>query len=130
MGDSREKVKRPAPFDREPYALARDRQGVYYLVDRGNTEATRRDFRVYQGRRGRMQQLQMRDVASDSAGEVFSTSSGDLRLIVDNEEGAQWVRGERSQELRRVPINENWNIVMNELGVYNMTRLELPCDDY
>ena len=121
---------RPAPFDREPYALARDRRGTYYYVDRGNTEATRRDFRVYKGARGRMQQLEMRDIVSDSEGEIFSTSSGDLRLVVDNDEGAQWIRRARPQELRRVPVQDNYRLIMSELGIYSGQRFELPCDDY
>jgi len=121
--------EKPTPFDRTPYALARDRRGNYYYVDRGNTEASSMDFRVYRGPRGRMRQLEMRDVVSDSEGEIFSTASGDLRLIVDDE-GAQWIRGRRTQDLRRVPVQENYRVIMEDLGVYLGTRLEVPCDDY
>lgn len=121
---------RPSPFDREPYALARDRRGIYYYVDRGKTAETRRDFRVYRGRRGRMEQLQMQDIVSDSEGEIFATASGSLRLLVDNDEGAHWIEGERPKDLRRVPITENYKLIMEELGVYLGERFELPCDDY
>ncbi len=120
----------PAPFDREPYALARDRRGIYYYVDRGNTPDSRRDFHVYRGRRGRMEQLQMQDIVSDSEGEIFATASGSLRLLVDNDEGAHWIQNERSKDLRRVPISENYQLIMEELGVYLGERFELPCDDY
>jgi len=120
----------PAPFDREPYALARDRRGIYYYVDRGNTPDTRRDFHVYRGRRGQMEQLQMQDIVSDSEGEIFATASGSLRLLVDNDEGAHWVEGDRPKDLRRVPIADNYKLIMEELGVYLGERFELPCDDY
>jgi len=120
----------PAPFDREPYALARDRRGVYYYVDRGNTPDTRRDFHVYRGRRGQMEQLQMQDIVSDSEGEIFATASGSLRLLVDNDEGAHWIQNERPKDLRRVPIADNYKLIMEELGVYLGERFELPCDDY
>jgi len=119
----------PAPFDREPYALARDRRGIYYYVDRGTREETRRDFHVYRGPRGNLTRLGMRDVASDSEGEVFSTESGDLRLVVDTER-AQWIRRTRAQELRRIPVAQNYRLIFVELGVYLGQRFELPCEDY
>lgn len=119
----------PPAFDRRPYALARDGRGVYFYVDTGNTEATARDFRVYRGPRGNLERLQMRDVASDSGGEIFSTARGDLRLIVDQDE-AQWIRGRRPQRLRKLNVEENLRMIFTELGVYLGLALELPCDDY
>ncbi len=132
---------RPAPFDREPYALARDRRGIYYYVDRGNTPETRRDFHVFRGRRGRMEQLQMTDIVSDSEGEIFATASGSLRLLVDSDDGAaeteenegvgaHWIERNRPKELRRIPVAENYKLIMEELGVYLGERFELPCDDH
>jgi len=121
---------RPTPFDREPYALARDRRGVYYYVDRGNTPDSREDFRVYRGRRGNLERLQMQDIVSDSEGQIFATASGSLRLLVDADDSARWIEGERPKELRRVPVEENYNLIMDQLGVYLGERLELPCDDY
>lgn len=119
----------PAPFDREPYALARDAKGVYYYVDRGNTEETRRDFHIYKGPRGRLKRLEMKDVASDSEGEVFSTNGGELRLLVEKD-GAAWVQSKKTQKLNRIPVHENYRLIMKELGVYLGRRFELPCDDY
>ncbi|MAQ15655.1 MAG: hypothetical protein CMN30_12785 [Sandaracinus sp.] len=120
---------KPAPFDRAPYALARDRRGIYYYVDRGNTPETRNDFRVYRGRRGQMELLQMQDIVSDSEGQIFATASGSLRFLVDNE-GAHWVENERPKELRRVPIEDNYQLIMEQLGIYMGQRFELPCDDH
>lgn len=119
-----------SPFDRIPHALARDQRGIYYYVDRGRTEETAGEFRVYRGRRGNLRPLEMRDVAADSEGEVFSTSQGDLRLIVDQDEPSHWIERGRQMDLRRVPVNENYQLIFNELGVYTADRLETPCDDY
>lgn len=119
----------PGPFDRVPHALARDRRGTYYYVDRGATEATANDFRVYRGPRGNLRRLEMRDVASDSEGQVLSTASGDLRLILDTDR-AQWIRGRRARDLRQIPVRENYGLIYGELGVYLGQRFELPCDDY
>ncbi|MFW5876707.1 MAG: hypothetical protein ACOCXM_08215 [Myxococcota bacterium] len=116
------------PFDRVPHALARDRRGVYYYVDRGATEATARDFRLYRGRRGAMRQLDMRDIVSDSEGDVFESASGTLRLVVDRDE-ALWIRGKRSKDLKALPIGENLGVIFNELGIYLGEPLGTPCDD-
>ncbi len=121
----------PSPVTRRPYALARDRRGTYLYVDTGNTDETSRDFRVYRGPRGALEPLQMRDVASDSEGEVFSTARGDFRLIVDGDRSeAQWIAGRRRQELRPIPVEQNYRLIYTELGVYLGQRFELPCDDY
>lgn len=118
----------PSPFDRVPHALARDKSGTYYYVDRGNTEATAKDFHLYRGRRGALQRLDMKDVVSDSEGEVFESKSGVLRLIVDRDE-ALWVSGKKKDELKALPVQENLGLIFNELGVYLGRELGTPCDD-
>ena len=42
-------------------------------------------YRVFVGKKGAMKQLPLTDVASDSAGDVFSTKTGDLRLVRNSE---------------------------------------------
>jgi len=118
----------PSPNDREPYALARDRKGTYYYVDRGNTAETAKDFHLYRGQRGRLKPLSMRDVVSDSEGEIFASETGKLRLIVGKEE-AQWIATTAPQKLTRLPLAENYGLIYNELGVYLGDRLGVPCDD-
>jgi len=118
----------PGPLDREPYALARDRQGTYYYVDRGITPELAKDFHLYKGKRGKMKPLAMRDVVSDSEGEIFASESGKLRLIVGKEE-AQWVTGEQPRKLTRLPLGENYGLIYNELGMYLGNRFGVPCDD-
>jgi hypothetical protein len=118
----------PPPFDRTPHALARDKQGVYYYVDRGASEATAQDFRLYRGRRGAMRRLPMRDIVSDSQGDVFESATGTLRLVVDKDE-ALWTQRGRSTALKALPIAENLGVIFNELGVYLGEPLGTPCDD-
>jgi hypothetical protein len=120
--------RNPSPFDRVPHALARDKAGTYYYVDRGNTDATARDFQLFRGRRGAMRRLDMKDVVSDSEGEVFESRTGILRLIVDRDE-ALWIRGKAKDELKALPIGENLGLIFNELGVYLGRELGTPCDD-
>jgi len=116
-----------SPMEREPYALARDKAGTYYFVDRGVTEATARDFRLYKGPRGKLRALAMKDVVSDSEGEIFASTSGKLRLVL-GKQSAQWISG-GTATLLLLPLNENYGLVYNELGVYLTARLGVPCDD-
>jgi hypothetical protein len=132
-GDAKGKVLEaasyvPGPHQREAYAMARNRKGVYYYVDRGTTPETRKDFRVYVGRRGRMKRQQMKDIVSDSEGDIFSTKRGKLRLVLGKEQ-ALWIGGRRSTKLLWVPVRSNLKMIYNELGVYLGVRLGVPCDD-
>jgi hypothetical protein len=121
-------LERQAPtFDREPFALARDRRGVYYYVDRGASEATASDFRLYRGRRGAMRQLDMEDVVTDSQGAVFESEAGTLRLVLDQDE-ALWVQRGRNTSLSHLPVRENLNVIFSELGVYLGVSLGTPCE--
>jgi hypothetical protein len=119
----------PSPHGREPYALARDKQANYYYVDRGVTPETAKDFRLYRGRRGGLRQLSMRDVVSDSEGEVFESTGGRLRLFLARAE-AEWVEQSKARPLLRLPLAENFGLIYNELGVYMGQRLGVPCDDF
>lgn len=118
----------PSPLDREPYALARDRQGTYYYVDRGMTPESAKDFHLYRGKRGKMKPLAMRDVVSDSEGEIFASETGKLRLIVGRDE-AQWIASKQPQKLLRLPLGENYGLIYNELGMFLGERFGVPCDD-
>lgn len=118
-----------SPHNRAPYALARDRGGVYYYVDHGATQATEKDFRIYRGKRGRLRKQPMRDVVSDSEGEIFATRNGKLRLLVGRD-NAEWVTRGGARKLKRLPLQENLGLIYNELGVYFGERLYTPCDDF
>ena len=119
----------PNPQKFVPYALLRDSKGRYYYVERGFLKTEERNFRVSIGPKGNLQVQKMKDVVSDSKGEIFSTVKGDLRLVVDREAPSSWIEKNQQVELRPVPVDENLPLIYNELGVYTGARLGTPCDD-
>ncbi|MET0402920.1 MAG: hypothetical protein ABW123_10975 [Cystobacter sp.] len=119
----------PNPQKYVPYALLRDQNGRYYLVERGFRKEEERNFRVSIGPKGSLQVQKMKDVVSDSKGEIFSTKRGELRLVVERESPSIWVENKKKLELRAVPVEENLPLIYNELGVYTGARLGTPCDD-
>ena len=107
-----------------PHMLARDDAGVYYYVDRLARAYGGKGFRVFVGKKGAMKQLPLTDVASDTAGEVFSTKTGDLRLTRTQEAGgskAIWVRGEKRTELISLDTDANSPVIFRDLGIYKYT---------
>ena len=117
---------------RVPHLFARDDSGVYYYVDRLAKVYGGKGYRVFVGRKGAMKQLPLTDVASDSAGDVFSTKTGDLRLVRNNEnenkkETMTWVKGERRTELVFLDADLNSVVIFKDLGLY--TFLGTLCDN-
>jgi len=110
---------------RRPHLLARDDSGVYYYVDKLSNHHGGKGFRVFVGRKGGMKQLALTDVASDSAGQVFSTKTGDLRLIntVESTEkpSTAWVKGGKKTELIQLDTITNSPVIFNDLGLYKFT---------
>ena len=85
---------------------------------------------MHVGPKGALKLQEMKDIVSDSEGEIFSTKKGDLRLVVDKAVSPLWIEGTKKKvELRVVPITENLPMIYNELGVYSGARLGTPCDD-
>lgn len=119
----------PNPQKFVPHALLRDSEGTYYLVERGFSEADEKNFRVHVGPKGNLKKQEMKDIVSDSEGQIFSTKKGELRLVVDRAETPVWIAGKKKLELRVVPVSENLPMIYNELGVYTGARLGNPCDD-
>jgi hypothetical protein len=115
---------------RVPHLLARDDSGVYYYVDRIAKVYGGKGYRVFVGRKGAMKQMPLTDVASDSAGEVFSTKSGDLRLVrnsQDNKDSMTWVKGAKRTELVFLDTDMNSVVIFKDLGLYGF--LGTLCDD-
>jgi len=108
------------------YALARDDAGTYYYVDRRRDEGSM-EFRLYSGPRGSMKPLKMVNVVSDSEGDIFSTKSGELRLVLDKKESA-WVQKGKRQQLKSLPVEDNVPLIYADLGVYTGQPLGTPCD--
>jgi hypothetical protein len=110
------------------FALARDDRGTYYFVDRQREPEDSLNFRLYAGPRGAVKPLKMVNVVSDSEGQIFSTRSGDLRLVLDRHEAA-WVKGKARTTLVPLPIEDNAALIYGDLGAYTGQRLGTPCDD-
>lgn len=119
-------VENPRQF--VPYALARDERGTYYYVDRGATPVTASRFRLFRGPRGNLKLQQMTNVVNDSEGDVFSTKSGSLRMIIDKREST-WIENQKPSKLTLVPVQQNLSMIYNDLGVYAGQRQGTPCDD-
>ncbi len=115
------KLMTPA-HDRVPYLLARDDAGVYYYVDKIRKGQA---YRVFVGKKGAMKLMPLSDVAVDSAGAVFSTKTGDLRLVTASDEGerskVKWVRGEKGTDLHFLDLDISSKLIFKDLGVYGFT---------
>jgi len=119
-----------SPNTREPYAFARDDHGIYYYVDRGNTQETKNNFRVFVGKKGALKLQKMKDVASDSEGEVFSTATGDLRFVTSHDQRSySWMQAGKAVKLVALQPRDNLNLIYTTLGVYTGQKLGTPCDD-
>jgi hypothetical protein len=134
-GDKAHAVLDKTPFlsmgvVRVPHLLARDDSGVYYYVDRIAKVYGGKGYRVFVGRKGAMKQMPLVDVASDSAGEVFSTKSGDLRLVRNNQDDKErmtWVKGGKRTDLVFLDTDTNSVVIFKDLGLYGF--LGTLCDD-
>ena len=92
-------------------------------VDKFANKYGGKGYRVFIGRKANMKQVDLTDVASDSAGEVFSTKTGDLRLThtIVNEATADtivWVRGEKKTPLIVLDTDVNSAVIWSDLGIY------------
>lgn len=117
----------PPRWKRRAHALARDNQGRYYYVDAAREEG-KKDFRLFVGPRGSLKAQQMVNVVSDSAGDIFATKSGELRLVLNQSE-TLWVAGKAEVKLIRLPVEDNAPLIYGDLGVYEKEKLGTPCDD-
>jgi hypothetical protein len=116
-------------WTRKPYLLARDDKGTYYFVDMQRDVPGKKDMRLYIGPRGKLKLQQMTNIVSDSMGDIFSTRSGELRLVA-NTDSLKWVQGKEESKLTNVPPDENHVMIYTELGVYERLPLGTPCDDF
>jgi hypothetical protein len=108
---------------RRPYLLGRDDAGVYYYVDVIAKQYGGKGYRVFVGKKGAMKELPLTDVASDSAGDVFATKTGDLRLVGSRGSGAKvtWIRGGKRTELVWLDLDLNSRLIFRDLGIYKFT---------
>lgn len=109
---------------RRPYILARDDSGVYYYVDVIRNEYGGKGYRVFIGKKGAMKQRPLSDIAIDTAGDVFATKTGDLRIVReagDQKSTVTWVRGEKRSPLVWLDTDANSPLIYKDLGIYTFT---------
>ena len=105
---------------RTAHFLARDETGVYYYVDQIRKAYGGKGYRVFVGKKGAMKELPLVDIAMDSAGDIFSTKTGDLRLVNDRDAStAKWVRGDKAVVLKILDLDVNSPLIYRDLGVYS-----------
>ncbi len=114
---------------RRSEVLARDAAGIYYFVDRLRDELGGSGFRVFVGKRGKLKQLPLLDVADDAAGMVFETKSGEIRLTVDKnqERTITWNVKGKAKKLTWLDAQFASYLIYRELGIY--AGFGTLCDD-
>lgn len=119
-----------SPRKYAPYALARDEHGVYYYVDHGYQKEEAKKFRLFVGPKGNLKQLKMTNIVSDVEGDIFSTKTGSLRLILNRGESL-WIKDAKKSKLTIVKLDFNVQVasLYNDFGLYAGERLGTPCDD-
>lgn len=114
---------------RVPAALARDETGTYYFVDKLRAQFGGEGYRVFVGKRGKLKQLPLVDLAIDDAGMVFATKSGEFRLTIDNgkDRSATWNVKSKTKVLKWLDPEAASYLIHRELGIY--TGFGALCDD-
>lgn len=112
---------------RSAHFLARDDDARYYYVDALREEHGGHGYRVFVGMKGAMKQLPMSNVARDSAGEIFATKNGQLKIVAGKNGAAFWIKNGKKTELTIVPVFENRYVIYRDLGIYGS--LGVVCDD-
>ena len=102
---------------RAPHHLARDNDGRYFYVDKGNTSETEKNFRLFVGPKGAMKLQKMTNAVADTEGEIFTTKSGSLRYVTDRKNPPTRIQGGKKLTLTIVPIEGTDEKLGN------------PCDD-
>jgi hypothetical protein len=128
------KLLRPR-WRRYAHALARDDDGNYFYVDGARNAfgdpADDPAYRLYSGVKGRLQARELVDAFRDSAGEIFVTPTGKLRLAksTDGKPTVEWLHGQGRSHLTWLDPQANGALIYGGLGVYQSERLGTPCDD-
>jgi hypothetical protein len=117
----------PPLWQRQAHLLARDDDAIYYFIDELREEYGGNGLRVFVGAKGAMKELPMTNTASDSAGEIYATKSGQLKIIKGKDDKAWWIKGGKKTELALLEPPENRYLIYRELGIYGP--LGAVCDD-
>lgn len=69
----------------------------------------------------------MTNMVSDSAGEIYATKTGQLKIIADKDHKAFWIKGGKKTELTVLEPMDNRYLIYRDLGIYGS--LGAVCDD-
>lgn len=117
----------PPLWERQSHFLARDDDGVYFFVDKLREDAGGKGYRVFVGKKGALKEAAMTNVVSDSAGEIYSTRTGELKIIAGADGKAFWKKGNKKTELVVLDLERNRYLIYRDLGVYGT--LGVVCDE-
>ena len=124
------------PWRRIPHALARDDDGVYYLLDgaRGpDGEAIEgKGWALWVGAKAKMAPVALTDVLRDGGGLLAITSGGKLKVSrgEDGKTKAEWVTSSGARPLVWIEPSDNGPLLYRELSPYAGQALGTPCDPY
>lgn len=115
-------------WQRRAWAIARDDDGNYFVIDRARQPEDSLDFRMYVGTRGAMNAYSAEPLAQDSGGEIFKSAAGKLKLDY-REKKASWTpSGAAEEALTLLDIDGQARFVYSQLGTYAGQPLGTPCD--
>jgi hypothetical protein len=117
----------PMLWTREAHVLARDDDAVYYYVDKLMEEAGGNGYRLFVGQTGAMKEIAITNLAVDTAGEIFTTKIGTLK-IAGKQVSAAWLKGGgKKLDLTLVDVEADRYLIYRGLGMYG--QLGLVCED-
>lgn len=102
--------------------LARDDEGTYYYVDE---LLTGHGYRVFAGQKGAMKELPVTNIVHDSAGDIFSTKTGTIKVSAAKD--TWWIKNGVKTELTNVDVMKDHYLIYRELGIYG--ELGSVCED-
>ena len=116
-----------------PVALGHD--GDHYLyVDTGFKGAHLKTYRVFDGKKGSMKELQVSEAGWDKHENTLTLKTSDGVVLVERDKNQQteytlkpWFR-DKKIEFSSLPRGANWHLVFEQLGVYPERLTPTPCD--
>jgi hypothetical protein len=120
----------PRIWRREALALARDDHGIYYFVDKFDPLNGGKGYRVFKGPRGALKLTRLVDIVNDSDGQIFATTKGKLRLVINKgrDMDARWIEGRKERSLTNLSLEKNRELIYGDLGVYAEDQYGSICD--
>ena len=108
--------------------VARDDDGIYYVVDALQDELGGGGQRLFVGKRGALKEVALTHVVSDPAGEVFATKDGSIKTFGADDKPPVWRHGDKVTELTALDRSEPATrlLVYRDFKIYGA--LGTPCD--